>query len=164
MSDSSTAARFLWTIKEDSSGNYTISATTNTFTPAFTSLPLTLLNHSLPTEHFYFSFNTTKAVIPPGLVTSDNTTCYYNSIVFQATLYTKMTTPSPTPAEINSSSTGKASGATSWPHAVQVVESARGDSDSPNCYDNQGNNSGIFLISKKNGICNCIHNNFKSNN
>ncbi len=156
---------------------YTISSTQNPFSILFSNSTLTLQDANLPTERYTFRIPMSKPVIPSSPIMSSNiaTTCYFNSTVLTASLYTKMAKSYPSSssssnstASSTSSSTGSAGGGQGstgdpvfapWPYAASVEQVATGGNDVPECFDMQGNRVGSF-VAETGGECDCRYQNY----
>lgn len=91
---------------------------------------MTLSDKGMDSEHFTFRTTTTKEVQPRQL-TDDNAlvSCYFNSTIFQASLYTKEAKTFPAEGqEVPGVSYEE------WPFRVVVEEVASGGENTPNCY------------------------------
>jgi hypothetical protein len=142
--ESSSMATFNWIITADNSNsNFTLGTSENPFAPTFSNVPLTLQNPNAPDEHYAFSLNLFKKVVPDATITNDgsNANCYYNNTIFSGVLYTKK--PPQTTTLSNGNNTGSMNSNNSdwkpWPYAVNVTQSISGGQNVPNCYE-FGNN------------------------
>lgn len=100
-----------------------------------------------------------KQVIPSSAITSDNSqsTCFYNSSIFEASLYTKMPKLYPANGDTNTTTSGK--DFVPWPYAVFVEEVAASGTNQPDCFDASGNSVGDFVVSSGES-CGCIYQNY----
>jgi hypothetical protein len=155
---SKSLATFAWTITPSSSHGYDITSSQDPFSIQFSTVPLNLVDQGEDTERYTFQTPSPKQVSPSSAITGDNSasTCFYNSTVLQASLYTKM-------AKNSTDSDSKDS--RSWPFAVQIMQLATGGTDVPNCYKT---NEGVTGERITDGLapkqptdrCSCVYQNF----
>lgn len=159
--------------------NYTISSTDNPFALNFSNVSMQLLDRGLDTERYTFSLPMNKTVIPSVAITNDNSmaTCFYNTTIFKADLYTRLAKSyPPSPAGTNSNSTaatstgrGDGNSATAgfdpWPYAVRIEETIAGGADVPACYKTVNGNIGDRTTNglgakPPDDVCSCLYKNW----
>lgn len=162
------AATYHWIIAEGKHKNqYTISSSANPFAPAFSNVTLAVLNRDTYRERLVFNVTIPKPVVPaagafaPGGDTSA-ATCWFNSTVLSATLWTRVRADYPAgiaaaAAPVNASATFDP-----WPFAVDVAETQAAGGDVPDCRDWQGRALGDVSVGDGGGECSCAYSNFDS--
>jgi hypothetical protein len=124
-------------------------------------------------ERYTFQLQMNKTVIPDKPITDDNSQaiCYFQSVTFQASLYTKMQKTYPkktTPTASSSPSAASNSGTVGprpWPFAVRVEEVGSGGDGVPACYKTQNGAQGNSIPSKPlsaAGLCSCLYRNWRN--
>lgn len=168
-SSASSEAILDWIITSNSSSDPTnstlmISSSSNPFSLSFSNVPLTLHDANTATERYAFSINLIKQVSPTVALTSNNAadTCYYNSSMLTATMYTQM------PATLSvSHSTTAATGYLAWTGAVLVEQWSSGGASVPDCYQVSNGSVVGSSINAEAGlvaqpvtdICSCVYEN-----
>jgi hypothetical protein len=124
-------------------------------------------------ERYTFQVDTNKTVIPDQPITGDNSraTCYFRTVNFQASLYTKMqkTYPqNPAPPSASPSAALGSPGSVAprpWPFAVRVEEVSGGGDGVPECYKTQNGVQGSPIPLKPRGaadLCSCLYRNWRN--
>ncbi|MCJ1409114.1 hypothetical protein MMC19_003192 [Ptychographa xylographoides] len=166
-------ATFNWIIAGDANG-LTISSTDNPFAINFVNASLTLVDQGTVNERYMFSIPINKVVRPSTPITTDNSmaSCQYNNTQFQASLYTHMASmyPPNATASASASSSGpdasaSSNGFTSWPYAVEVIQSIGGGVDVPSCYEVNNGNLGAPVTrgitpQPPSDFCSCTYKNY----
>ncbi|KAK5992902.1 hypothetical protein PT974_06327 [Cladobotryum mycophilum] len=148
-------AKFYWTIEQGTGRNeYQVSSSDNPFATSFTNISMTLLDASLGSERFVFSFQMNKTVVPSSALTSTNRAakCTFSDTTFQATLWTRRTS-------VKSKHTRRQElpqpGYPAWPGMVEVTETKNSTLGSPECEDDKGNM--IADVQAGAGTCECLY-------
>lgn len=135
----STYANPSTTTSSTSTTNLTISTTTDPFSLlSFPAEPLTYTTDASNSTSASYTFTLTnqiKKVLPSGSLTSNSAqaaVCFFNSTTFVANIYLRAARDFPAASEANSTSIG---GYEQWPYAVQLVQTASGGENVPNCYE-----------------------------
>lgn len=162
-------APFNWIITAAAADNtFQISSSDNPLSLAFANASLTLLDADSPTERYTFSVpNIVKTVLPSVSLTNDNvrSTCFYNSTVLHASLYTRMNATLLGDLTIPQAQMGRGVNFNqTWPGAVMVEQTAAGGSEVPNCYRlSNGWAVGDMLplpTEPHNTQCSCLYRNY----
>ncbi|KAK3394432.1 hypothetical protein B0H63DRAFT_45573 [Podospora didyma] len=132
---SRSAATFYWIIEPVSNSEYVISSSANPFAPSFSTVPLSLLDGNQYAERFTFKFSLDKAdmVAVPG--SADEITCWFNSTLVSATIWTRARANYPAnitqvPDPVNATNVFAP-----WPYRVEVKQTRKGG---PDCRDKAG--------------------------
>jgi hypothetical protein len=160
------AATFSWIITMNqpwtNPPSYSISSTQNPFSIVFSSMPLTLKDSGLSTEHYFFILTSmNKPVVPSTAITPNNvaTTCYFNQTSLEARLYTKMAKTYPPSSQSGTDNSTSTATFVPWPFAAYVDQTDSGGPNVPQCFDNAGNNIGSFAA-ETGGECSCLYQNY----
>ncbi|EOO00707.1 putative tat pathway signal sequence protein [Phaeoacremonium minimum UCRPA7] len=139
-----------------------ISSSENPFAPEFGNITLTILNRNTYRERFTFNFTMAMPVVALSGTFNDTstTTCYFNSTVLSATIWTRMRADYPrnissVAAPVNASSTFDP-----WPFAVDIAETQPAGADVPDCRDWQGRAVGDVSAGDGGGACSCSYSNY----
>lgn len=147
----------------DSSGvaaNITITPADDPFAITFTNQSLVYINNDTQ-PRYTFSFTQSKSVVPSSAITSDGSqsTCFFNSTIFSATLYL-----SSSPAQDYSENSTSSSSFASWPFAVEIKQTSPGGTGTPDCYETVNGNIGSAITSittePEANTCVCDYKNF----
>jgi hypothetical protein len=156
-------AIFSWTISSLNSYTYTISSSSNPFAPSFANITLILLDGNQYTERFTFSFTMANLPIIPStnLVPGQTSaaTCYFNSTVLTATLWTRVRATYPANITSVAAPTNASASFAPWPFRADVVEVQKAGAGVPDCRDYQGRPLGDFETAGD-GECGCWYSNY----
>lgn len=119
----------------------------------FANVSLALQDAGAATERYTFNVTMQQVVYPTTSIASDNNaaTCYYNSTMLQASLYTSMKKTYSAGTSSNTSSFG------AWPYAVQVEQLSL---DGPDCIDSVTGASVDVAAGSSGEACECLYSNY----
>ncbi|KAI9763604.1 MAG: hypothetical protein M1840_000398 [Geoglossum simile] len=170
------AATFDWIISPAPPGSktpFTVSSTNNPFAPKFANVAMELVAPGTNEERYTFQLQMNKTVIPDQPITDDNSQaiCHFQTVTFQASLYSKMQKTYPQkPTSTASASPSTASSSDPavpkpWPFAVRVEEVGSSGDGVPACYKTQNGVQGDSILLKTGGtggLCSCLYRNWRN--
>ncbi|KOS23442.1 hypothetical protein ESCO_006681 [Escovopsis weberi] len=166
---SGVVTEFQWAIKQDEDDDYSISSlsTASPASHAFSNVPLTLLDSSLTTERFVFSFQMNKTVVPSAALASSSfssssspspskpshaSSCTYTNATFQGTLWTRRASLRHRPKALQRRQDGEFP---AWPGLIEITELVDSRKGSMACHDSEGVEIGGMRAVE--GTCGCLY-------
>ncbi|KAH8179502.1 tat pathway signal sequence [Sarocladium implicatum] len=150
-------AQFFWIISapEDDKSNFTVSSTDNPFAPSFRNITMSRFEEGSSDEHFSFSFDMTRNIVPDADVGASNRAarCSFEKTKFEATIWTRR----------RDNETLQFDGPVSskfgdWPGDVEVKQIKDAELGQPTCEDSDGTE--IADVQAGSGTCECAYSNF----
>ncbi|KAK3942163.1 hypothetical protein QBC46DRAFT_448055 [Diplogelasinospora grovesii] len=136
------ATTFYWEIEPVTTYLYAISSSANPFAPTFTNVSLTLIDGNQYTERFAFNFTMApKAVELSAQVGNDKNakvTCWFNSTVMSATIWTRMRASYPANITEVAAPVNATNVFAPWPFAVEIKQVQDASNGVPDCRDAAG--------------------------
>lgn len=163
-------AVFDWIIEttDGESDTYQISSTKNPFSIVFENVTMNLMETGTVEERFEFNVLLNMTVIPDRPLDPGNGNraliCYYSSVVFSASIYTKKEKSWPKGSSAEAIvEENKTQNPKRWPYAATMKQAVNGKNDVPDCRDAVENSMGEFGRYETTGVgeCSCGYTNFE---